>query len=109
MPLIQAGFELVLNQATDDTNGINKCSIFCSDSTETASQTITWGAAAGSSIGGSVGATVDLDFTIATGKIVTAVILYHDTTAQGSYLFPTQYYFENGGTFKLTGLVLSLA
>ena len=109
MPLIEAGFELALDQLTDGTNGINKCSIYFSDASETATQTITWAAAAGSSIGGSVGASVDLVFDVAAGKVVIAVALYHDTTPVGSYVFPTQYNYTTAGTFTLTSLILTLA
>jgi len=109
MAFIQAGFELALNQLTDDTTGINKVSVFFSDSTETASQTITWAAAAGNSTSASVGASVDLVFDVAAGKVLTAAVLYHDTTSVATYVFPTPYSFTNAGTFTLTALTISLS
>lgn len=108
MALIQAGFELALDLITDATNGFNKVSVLFDDSSETASQAITWGTPSGSSIGGSVGATVDLVFDVAAGKVVTAIVLYHDTTVVGAYAFPTPFNFTNAGTFTLNSLILSL-
>ena len=109
MPLLETGYEFALNLLTDDTVGFNEVSILFDGLTETDTQTITWAAAAGNISGGSVGASVDLVFDITAGKTVIGVVLYHDTTACGTALFGTNYYFTNAGQFTLTSLVLSLA
>ena len=95
---------LMLNEATDGTVGINKIRITYSDNSNSPYEDITWNAASN----GSVSQASDVVFGITAGKTVESFTLANGTTAMVFYEFDTAYVYSENGTFTVRNTSLTI-